>query len=241
MKKKLIITAAVLCTLIVGLLITARITGMLLIYKIPTLSNLPNVNLGDKVYSSNLKNPKLYNFITYTSLYSDSLNMTGVPDSKTNSTYLHRLCGMPDDVIEMKQGVLFVNNKNFDKEINLYNQYKISSTAFNLIEQVDVESIYAYGGVQMINNDSALVIFDSILLKKYASKIKLTQYIVPYTQNGIFIWNNKDKDWNTDNFGPLKIPVNRYFVLGDNRHNALDSRYIGFIKKENINGVVLNK
>jgi signal peptidase I len=93
----------------------------------------------------------------------------------------------------------------------------------------------------MINNDSALVIFDSILLKKYASKIKPTQYIVPYTQNGIFIWNNKDKDWSTDNFGPLKIPANCYFVLGDNRHNALDSRYIGFIKKENINGVVLNK
>jgi signal peptidase I len=32
-----------------------------------------------------------------------------------------------------------------------------------------------------------------------------------------------------------------YFVVGDNRHNALDSRYIGFVKKENIMGVVLNK
>ena len=32
------------------------------------------------------------------------------------------------------------------------------------------------------------------------------------------------------------IPSNTYFVLGDNRNNSYDSRYIGFIKKEDIMG-----
>lgn len=39
---------------------------------------------------------------------------------------------------------------------------------------------------------------------------------------------------NRDNFGPLKIPGDNYFVLGDNRHDAYDSRYIGLIKKDEV-------
>ena len=59
--------------------------------------------------------------------------------------------------------------------------------------------------------------------------------------NGCFAWYDKNPGWTVDNFGPLEIPAGCYFVLGDNRHNALDSRYFGYVKKENIKGVVLNK
>jgi signal peptidase I len=167
--------------------------------------------------------------------------MIGIPDAKTSSQYLHRLCGLPGDIIEMKNGILYVNDKNFDSKLNLDNQYKMSSVEFNLIDQVDVEPIYQLGGVQMISSDSTLVILDSVLLKKYAAKIKPFLYMVPPSQQESFKWNNKNEVWTPDNFGPLKIPHNCYFVLGDNRHNALDSRYIGFVKKENITGVTLNK
>ena len=34
------------------------------------------------------------------------------------------------------------------------------------------------------------------------------------------------------------IPENMYFVLGDNRTNSLDSRYIGLISKEQIEGTI---
>ncbi len=40
----------------------------------------------------------------------------------------------------------------------------------------------------------------------------------------------------TEDFKEIKIPEDKYFVLGDNRTNSTDSRIIGFIDKDNIKG-----
>jgi signal peptidase I len=40
----------------------------------------------------------------------------------------------------------------------------------------------------------------------------------------------------TDDWGPLVVPPARVFVLGDNRHNSLDSRYTGFIAVDDVLG-----
>ena len=41
-----------------------------------------------------------------------------------------------------------------------------------------------------------------------------------------------------DNWGPLVVPTDNYFVLGDNRDNSLDSRYWGFVPSEDVTGIV---
>lgn len=39
-------------------------------------------------------------------------------------------------------------------------------------------------------------------------------------------------------FGPVKVPAGEYLMLGDNRDNSRDSRYIGLVKRELITGQV---
>jgi signal peptidase I len=56
-------------------------------------------------------------------------------------------------------------------------------------------------------------------------------------QSGYLIASHRPKYQPTrDNWGPIVVPPKRYFVLGDNRDNSEDSRYWGFVDREEIRG-----
>ena len=68
---------------------------------------------------------------------------------------------------------------------------------------------------------------------------------VEFKNNKLYINGKKVKqdfshmdteDFNIEELGSTKVPKGKYFVVGDNRGNSLDSRAIGFIPKKEIKG-----
>ena len=238
--KKAVIFFVIFCGLVIMVWIVGRITGTLQYYIVSTPANEPSFKKDETLFTSNLKKPSLYKFVTFTSKYEDSIVGQNIPDFKTGSHYLYRVCGVGGNTLEMKDGVLFVDGKNFDEELDLKKQYELGLKDFNAIiadeDKVNDGSYRPNTEAQ----DSILISFDQAQIKKYQSKLKLTPFIFKDTGN-VFQWLDKSITWTTDNFGPLVIPNSCYFGMGDNRHNALDSRYTGFIKAADIKGVVLNK
>ena len=53
-----------------------------------------------------------------------------------------------------------------------------------------------------------------------------------YTDRHVYPANEKPRD----NFGPITVPKNSLFVMGDNRDESLDSRFWGFVDLKAVSG-----
>lgn len=208
--------------------VAARLTGAMQYYTTPSPANFPTFRLHENFFTSNLVHPKRLDFIAY-----------HCPSSEYPTTiYFHRLCGLPGDTLEIKAGSLFVNGKNLDAGLHLMSHYTMA--------RADIAQLPAglaadtAGTMQAVQHDSlprlGLADADVARLHLPARRVVLPAYYPDYLMQ-----QYNHKPWNQDNFGPVRIPAGSYFVLGDNRHNALDSRYFGVISQASVVGTVLGK
>lgn len=225
--------------LLVIVFLVLRITGGFQIFRCVVPSSEPTIKMGQTFFTSNLKKPIPGNHITFTTnAYADSIAMRGT----RGETFVFRLIALEGDVVEMKNGVCFVNEKNVDADKNLNHQFIADKSIVPFLSnKKEMEESFTF---RELNEEKVLVTITSkqeIEFKKKGILIEKILYSMEQNKDiGAFAWMKKDMSWSLDNFGPLKIPKESYFVLGDNRHNALDSRYFGFVSKENWKGTVLN-
>ncbi len=73
------------------------------------------------------------------------------------------------------------------------------------------------------------------------SQLPCERYILPPGMREEAIFRVYKKNWNRDHLGPIRVPAGKFFVLGDNRENTQDSRYMGFVEQSKYIGTVLWK
>jgi signal peptidase I len=195
------------------------------VYNNPTVANEPNLKQGSKLFVSNILQPKVGDFVCYK--YGDSLFASNIR--------VHRLCAMENDTVELKNGVLFVNQENLDSNFKLLHFYAVNDFQYETLKYHDayVENEFLVFG---IGNSRFMALEDSLAVSLGFKRAKAPQGHVDGLIRRIY-----GKNWNDDDFGPIIIPKGKIFVLGDNRDNTEDSRHIGLIDYNDIVGVVLNK
>jgi signal peptidase I len=200
-------------------------TGILKAYKNSTIANEPNLKLNSRILISNLVTPKNGDFIGYN--YED--NFSG------KQMRIHRLYGKENDTLQIINGILFLNNIDVDKGIDHIHFYQTYIAEYLKIKQAEKipDEYFAFP----IDNNKVNVLLQDSLANKYGLTSK--RLIDKKEDIDKSIQKIFNKNWNKDNFGPLIIPSGKIFVIGDNRDNSEDSRYIGLIDTSQIVGVLV--
>ena len=177
-------------------------------FNIPSGSMKPNLLVGDFIFVSKYS----YGFSKHSLPFSLPLipgkifnkdpergDVVVFKTPENNRTdYIKRVIGLPGDIIQIKNGIIFINNSEiFRKKINDF--VDTDKNIFN--KRVRQYKEYFF--------DKEIDVLD-------------------ISDNGI-----------ADNTQLFKVPDNHFFVMGDNRDNSQDSRFVntvGFIPYKNLVG-----
>lgn len=182
-------------------------------YIVPSSSMNPVLMEGDIATVNHVSYNLNIPFIDYNINFSDP-EYADVVAIKLDQHYVKRIVAKPNDTIKMVNNQIFVNNKKIE-------QYNTKFDISNL-EGVKNDKYYFTQKKESFNNKEYNLIFAEGVMN-----------------NGeIVVFPKEIRDSIISNFDEIKLGSDEYFVLGDNRNNSKDSRFLGTIKRKQIVGKV---
>ena len=127
--------------------------------------------------------------------------------SDPSKNFVKRLVGLPGDTLAMRDGVLCVNGAPQREQYVMHTEPGADPSYEEFRWQRDY-----------VVRTAAAAVFGG-------SRPDAPVELAPAVRPG----RNPGEHPSRNNWGPLIVPADRYFVLGDNRDNSLDSRYWGFV------------
>jgi signal peptidase I len=170
------------------------------------------------------KKPKRFDLISYRAIL----------PNKGLTIMTHRLCGLPGDTVEMRAGTFYLNGREADGQLALKQIWKMDLKTSEKIEynRAQAFTIPPYTDTIYISLAESYVKENNIVCERYVLPRGLRDEIIH-----LLFRNN----WNRDQFGPVRVPAGRWFLLGDNRGEAIDSRFLGFADPKSFVGKVVWK
>jgi len=214
--KKTVIILVTLGGLMLTMFIVARLTHVIDVWSITSESNEPTLRYGNIVFASRFIKPDHGKFVCYR------------PPGKKGS-WIHRCIGVAGDIVEIKNGEVYVNGQALTEPYT-WNEYYIDPQQKKAIAGYIEKFNYP---LNPFADSTEVITFSEADRKNY--HLKLDRVITGKGAVDSTLFKDFARQgFNIDNFGPVKVPPNSYFLLGDNRHNAMDSRFLGFIKEADI-------
>ena len=129
-------------------------------------------------------------------------------DKKSN--YVKRTVGLPGDNLEIKDGIVYINDKVLDlgDRAKIQYSYKITTDGTPLDINFFIKDLQVTDGIQQTSNDTfvvnALTIDGAERLKQMSSIKDVTKINDQSSDSRIFPHNQQ---WSGDNLGPIHIPA----------------------------------
>lgn len=211
--------------LVMIMLISLLVIKSLIIeqFRVPSSSMMPTILPGDLVlvnklkYQLNIMGKKIQ---LSEPQYFDTVVFKKNND-KQNTLFVKRVIGKENDTITylLNTKRLYINDVLINEEWE--NFYELPS--HHLIkEQLEQENMNVY-----VNKNK-----NYRILKNHVDDIEQLDKLLLLSEN----LKELEKCEIKKELIQCKVPKDRYFVMGDNRDNSIDSRHWGFVKKENIIG-----
>lgn len=123
--------------------------------------------------------------------------------------YIKRGVGMPGDVLELKEGQLYVNGTMTDNPENLQYDYIVRTNGTPLNKMKLQELGIAFDDMGMISSAEYYLPLTKEMvekLQKFPNVTSVTRSLATGVDPDIFPFSPENYLWNVDNFGPLYVP-----------------------------------
>ena len=164
------------------------------------------------------------------------------PIEPVNIDYIKRCIGVPGDVVELREGVLYRNGQRVEEEYKNYSECtdtnRSNCVSFRALNKEEIEQLTP-ANFKLVKRDGEIIPLNWTEFDANAPMPRTRNWnesALPYVVASKFLIGDEAEAESLKNAPAEKIPAGYYLMLGDNRNGSFDSRGWGLVPRESVIG-----